>query len=274
MTTSHTTKTTHSTWTGMVAIEDTALAVTDTGGSGVPIVYLNGAYADQRHWQKVIDGLGRDYRHISFDERARGKSKRSADYTFDAGMRDIDAVLRARDIQQPVVLVGWSYGALLAVRWAAQHPNEVLGVVGVDGPFPAGWTDEAHHEQIRKLFNRLRWFIPILRRMGMAARMTAKEHADVAIEAHMLHASLGSTLEHIAVPVHYVIASGAHTGDDNNEMDKGRATLNPLLDRNPHLVVSAKVASNHEKVLKKDSPAVVKAIREVLAITKSKVRQG
>jgi hypothetical protein len=32
----------------MVPVDDTALAVTDTGGSGVPVVYLNGAYASRR----------------------------------------------------------------------------------------------------------------------------------------------------------------------------------------------------------------------------------
>jgi hypothetical protein len=29
-------------WTGMVPADDTALAVTDTGGPGIPVVYLNG----------------------------------------------------------------------------------------------------------------------------------------------------------------------------------------------------------------------------------------
>ncbi len=36
---------TDSTWTGMVAIGDTALAVTDTGGPGIPVLYVNGHVA-------------------------------------------------------------------------------------------------------------------------------------------------------------------------------------------------------------------------------------
>jgi hypothetical protein len=31
----------NSKWTGMVPADDTALAVTDTGGPGIPVVYLN-----------------------------------------------------------------------------------------------------------------------------------------------------------------------------------------------------------------------------------------
>jgi pimeloyl-ACP methyl ester carboxylesterase len=78
-----------STWTGMVPVDDTALYVRDTGGPGHPMVYLNGAYADQSHWRRVIADLGSDYRHITYDERARGKSKRSADYSFEGAVRDL-----------------------------------------------------------------------------------------------------------------------------------------------------------------------------------------
>jgi pimeloyl-ACP methyl ester carboxylesterase len=43
-------------WTGMVPVDDIALYVTETGGRGRPVVYLNGAYADQSHWRRVITG--------------------------------------------------------------------------------------------------------------------------------------------------------------------------------------------------------------------------
>ncbi|MGJ6968503.1 alpha/beta fold hydrolase [Streptosporangium sp. G11] len=74
-----------STRTGMVPVDDSALYVRDTGGPGHLVVYLNGAYADQSHWRRVIADLGSDYRHLTCDERARGKSKRSADYSFEGG---------------------------------------------------------------------------------------------------------------------------------------------------------------------------------------------
>ena len=35
-----------SAWTGLLPVDDTALFVSDTGGSGPAVVYLNGAYAD------------------------------------------------------------------------------------------------------------------------------------------------------------------------------------------------------------------------------------
>lgn len=81
----------NTTWTGMVAVDDTALAVTDTGGPGIPVVYLNGQFAIQWNWRRVIAELGTGWRHITYDERARGKSRRSADYSFEVGVRDVDA---------------------------------------------------------------------------------------------------------------------------------------------------------------------------------------
>ena len=41
-------------WTGLLPVDDTALAVADTGGSGVPVVYLNGQFATQGYWRRVV----------------------------------------------------------------------------------------------------------------------------------------------------------------------------------------------------------------------------
>jgi pimeloyl-ACP methyl ester carboxylesterase len=253
-----------SAWTGMVPVEDTALAVTDTRGPGRCVVYLNGAYADQSHWRRVIAELGSDYRHITYDERARGKSKRSADYSFEACIRDVDAVLDARGVERPL-LVGWSYGGILAWHWADRNPDRVLGVVCVDA-FPVGLTGEAGHARIRKLFRRMRWLFPIASRLGLAARMSADQHADVNIELNEIAAASVPVLDRLACPVRFVVATGAHLGAGQEEMEQARAALDPVLARNPNLRVSASVASNHSKILRKDFRAVANTVRE-LAVT-------
>lgn len=121
--TKNSTASTNSEWTGMVPVDDTALAVTDTGGPGIPVLYLNGQFATQGYWRRVIAELGTGWRHITYDERARGtKSKRSADYSFEAAVRDVDAVLAARGVDRALV-VGWSYGAFVGAHWAAGIRN-------------------------------------------------------------------------------------------------------------------------------------------------------
>ncbi len=253
-----------SAWTGMVPVDDTALAVTDTGGPGRAVVYLNGSYADQSHWRRVIAELSSTYRHITYDERARGKSKRSADYSFEACIRDLDAVLKARGLDRPI-LVGWSYGAYLAVHWADRQPDRVGGVVCVDGALPYGLTGEASRERIRKLFRRMRLLLPLASRLGLAARMAADQHAEINIEINEIAAASAPVLERVTCPVRYILATGDHLGADQGEMAQVRATLDPVLARNPNLRVSARVASNHSKILSKDFRAVADAVRELAA---------
>ena len=254
-------------WTGMVPIDDTALYLRDSGGPGVPVVYLNGAYADQSHWRRVIADLGDGYRHITYDERARGRSKRSADYSFEASIRDLNAVLAVRGVDRPL-LVGWSYGGILAWHWADRNPDRVLGVVTVDA-FPAGLTGEVGRARIRKLFGQMRLYMPLARALRLTARMTTDEHIGVNIDANEIGDASGPLIERLACPVRFVLATGDSLGTKGGEMDQGRTVLDPILARNPNVRISAKVASNHTGILRKDFRAVADAVRELAAIATS-----
>ena len=245
-------------WTSLVPVDDTALAVNDTRG------YLNGSYADHRPGRPVIAELGAGWRHITYDERARGRSKRSADYSFEACVRDVDAVLEATEVDRPL-LVGWSYGAALAAHWADRNPDRVLGVVSVDGAVPYGLTGEAGRARIRRLFRRMRWLLPLVRPLGMAARMSADQHAEINIEINEISAAIEPVLDRLTCPVRYVLATGGNLGGGEEEMERMRASLDPVLARNPNLRVSATVASNHSHILRKDFRAVAEAVRETAA---------
>ncbi|AIR96278.1 alpha/beta fold hydrolase [Streptomyces glaucescens] len=265
--TQHSTSSTGTTWTGMVPVDDTALAVTDTGGDGVPVVYLNGQFATQGYWRRTIAELGPRWRHITYDERARGRrSGRSADYSFEAAVRDVDAVLAARGVDRALV-VGWSYGAVVAAHWAGRNPERALGAVLVDGAFPYDWLDEAMEERIRKLFRRMNWFLPLLRPTGLAPRMTAAQMADSNIELGRLSraSELGPVLADMTVPVRYVVASGTSLGSRSGEQERIRTSLEAVTTRNP-LIRSVKVASNHGAILKKDFRAIAGSVREVAAL--------
>lgn len=253
-------------WTGMLPVEDTALAVTDTGGAGLPVLYLNGQFATRGYWRRVLTELGPEYRHITFDERARGKSKRSADYSFAAALRDVDAVLAARGVERALV-VGWSYGATVAAHWAARNPTRAVGAVLVDGAQPYDWLDEAMELRIRKLFKRMGWFLPLLRPTGLAPRMSAAQQAESNIELGKLSraAEFGPVLDGIVVPTRYVVASGTSFGSKGDEQERIRTSLDGVVARNPHIGISAKVASNHGAILNKDFAAVAAAVREVAA---------
>ncbi len=269
--TKNNTSSTNSKWTGMVPVDDTALAVTDTGGPGIPVIYLNGQFATQGYWRRVIAELGTGWRHITYDERARGKSKRSADYSFVTAVQDVDAILAARDVDR-ALLVGWSYGAVVGAHWASRNPARALGAVLVDGAYPYDWLDEAMEQRIRKLFRRMSWFTPLLRPTGLTPRMTAGQQADSNIELGRLsrERELGPVLDNISVPVRYVVASGTSLGSRGDEQERIRTSLDAVTARNPNIEISAKVASNHGAILKKDFPAIAEAVREVAALDRGR----
>jgi pimeloyl-ACP methyl ester carboxylesterase len=223
----------HSAWTGMVPVDDTALAVTDTGGSGRPVVYLNGSYADRTPWRRVIADLGSDFRHITYDERARGKSKPSADYSFEACVRDLDAVLRTRGIERPI-LVGWSYGALIAVHWAP--PAEPA--VPDRPPARSGRADErrpACRDQPRSQ-RVVRICCP---RTGPRPRERTGQVRD----------------RHRRQP-------GRRREDDGTAARQPRPGLRPQ----PEHLHQEEVLSNHSKILRNDFRAVADAVRELAAM--------
>ncbi|WP_225000428.1 alpha/beta fold hydrolase [Cesiribacter sp. SM1] len=246
-------------WSGFIPVEDTKLFTKDTGGSGQAIIYLNGSYANQKHWKKVVKELGSNYRHILYDERARGNSKKSKDYSFDACLRDLTAIIEHRHIEKPI-LVGWSYGAILAVHWAKRYPKGASGIVAVDSAVPYGLTGDESKARIYKLFNRIKWILPFIAPFGLAARMTAKQHAEINIEINEISAKLEPILLTIGIPVRYLLASGASRGGEEHEFKAMRESLTPLLTKNLNLKVDVQVESNHEKILSKDYIAIANSI--------------
>jgi pimeloyl-ACP methyl ester carboxylesterase len=199
--------------------------------------------------------------------RARGKSKRSADYSFETNVRDVDAVLAARGVDR-ALLVGWSYGAFVAAHWASRNPARTVGAILVEGAQPYDWLTEAIEQRIRKLFRRMSWLLPLLRPTGLTPRMTAEQIANSNIEVGEIarERELGPVLDNITVPTRYVVASGSSLGSKGDEQEQVRASLTQVVERNPNIKISAKVPSNHGSILRKDFRAVADAVREVATL--------
>jgi hypothetical protein len=89
--------------------------------------------------------------------------------------------------------------------------------------------------------------------------------ADSNIELGVLsrESELGPVLDGLVVPTRYVVASGSSLGSRGDEQEVLRKSLDQVTARNPNIKVSAKVASNHGALLRKDAPAIAAAVREV-----------
>src|SRR6266496_1190570 len=144
---------------------DTQLYAVDTPGGTPPLLFLNGGFGTLKNWDRVIQRLAGKYRAVRFDARARGKAGTSADYSVQGAVDDIGRVIEATGIERPI-LVGWSHGGTIAVRYAAQHPEQVAGLVLIDGVYPIAMFDEAGKEKVRAQFRRLGWIMRILAALG------------------------------------------------------------------------------------------------------------
>lgn len=105
----------------------------DWGGSGTELVLLHGLSSSCRIWDLTAPLLARDFRVVAVDQRGHGLTDRpDSDYTFDEVCGDLQALLAALGLVRPV-LAGHSWGAGVALQFAADQPERLRGLVLVDG---------------------------------------------------------------------------------------------------------------------------------------------
>jgi pimeloyl-ACP methyl ester carboxylesterase len=246
-----------------IPVADTQIHVVDTPGGGPALLFLSGGFGTVRNWDRVLERLGGRYRTVRFDARARGRSGRSADYSLQGAVDDVGAVSAATGLERPIV-VGWSQGATIAVRYAAQRPDRVGGLVLVDGAFPVAMFDEAGKEKVRAQFRRLGWIMRILAAFGRSARMAPAEAAQVVIEMDAVNGGLGPDLAALQIPTVYVVGTGAHSGATEEEMRTVRSYAAKAVASNERIAVFATAPVNHVQILRGAPDIVAAAIEDVV----------
>jgi len=110
-----------------------ALSVRDHEGGEPAILGLHGLASNARWWDLVAARLAPAHRVIAVDLPGHGRSDRpDTGYDFETVCRDLDGLLAALH-PDPVVVVGHSWGATVALTFAVNHPDMALGVVCIDG---------------------------------------------------------------------------------------------------------------------------------------------
>lgn len=111
----------------------------DAAGGSRDAVLLHGLSSSAYYWSRVashLDGM----RLVALDQRAHGLTGREPHapslpdgLAMDELIEDVAAVIRIRQLHRPVV-VGHSWGATIALEFAARRPADVSGLVFIDGP--------------------------------------------------------------------------------------------------------------------------------------------
>jgi pimeloyl-ACP methyl ester carboxylesterase len=117
-----------------VAIGDRRSLYMECVGSGSPTVVLEAGFgADTLSWQDVQPEVGRGTRTCAYDRAGTGNS------VAPPGVRDardeiadLRRLLASARVEPPYVLVGHSYGGVLARVFAHLYPSETAGLVLID----------------------------------------------------------------------------------------------------------------------------------------------
>ena len=155
-----------------------------SAGTGTPIVLLSGGPGlSIEYMLPVAQFLPSGYRSIAFEQRGTGRSRSQpfdpATLTLHTVVEDLEA-LRVRLQQDRLILLGHSWGGMLAMAYAAAHPDRVerLILVGSGGP-----TLEFQQRFGDNIEARLRPEDVELRRHWLAAAANGVDAAKVSIEA-------------------------------------------------------------------------------------------
>lgn len=80
-----------------------------------------------RHWTAFLSG---HFRYVRYDERGCGMSDWDVgDGSLERRVRDLETVIEAAGITEPVVLLGISHGAAVSLAYAIEHPERVARIV-------------------------------------------------------------------------------------------------------------------------------------------------
>jgi pimeloyl-ACP methyl ester carboxylesterase len=130
----------------------------EEAGDGIPLLCLHTAGADSRQYRHLLNdpAVTSRYRVIAFDMPYHGRTNppdgwwlRTFLLNTHAYVSIIRAVWKALDLSRPVVL-GCSMGGAIVLKLAADYPQELRGIVGLESSAyaPGRFNDYLHHPAV------------------------------------------------------------------------------------------------------------------------------
>lgn len=120
----------------LIDVDGVKVHYTDTGGPGDAIVLIHGNASLVQDFEVagLVSRLAATHRVISFDRPGYGYSERPSDreWTAEAQAELLATAARKIGVVRPVV-VGHSWGTLVAMAWALAHPGEVKALALLAG---------------------------------------------------------------------------------------------------------------------------------------------
>ncbi|MFR8233719.1 MAG: alpha/beta fold hydrolase [Clostridia bacterium] len=98
-------------------------------GKGIPFVLLHGNGESGDYFKNQIDYFSKDFRMIAIDTRGHGKSPRgNAPFTMNQFVEDLSNLLKKLEVSK-VILLGFSDGANIAMKFTIKYPEKVKALI-------------------------------------------------------------------------------------------------------------------------------------------------
>ncbi len=205
-------------------------------GKRDPVFCIHALTANCRSWDTFAGLLTPRHTVMALDLRGRGRSEKpSSGYDIDHHCRDIESVLSTLQVQS-YALMGHSLGAVIALAYAAKHPEQVKRIVLIDG---AGRLSE---DQKKKVISAIQ---PSLERLGRifpsfeAYRESLQESPNMQPWSDAMDTYFRYDLEEVEGGVRSRIQLSAIEEELRNLQDFDLEGLYPLV-RCPVLILRAK----------------------------------
>ena len=134
-----------------VYVNNTVLRYMEQGTCS-PVLFLHGSLQDGRIWERQRSAVAGKHRYIALTMRYFGTAPwpdNGENFSPATHIADIAAFIRQLNAG-PVVVVGWSSGAVTALGLALQHPELVRGVFVNEPPAYSAITDAAQQQTVRQ----------------------------------------------------------------------------------------------------------------------------
>ncbi|MFG5381735.1 alpha/beta fold hydrolase [Yoonia sp. R2-816] len=145
-------------------------------GDGHPVLFVHGAASDHRTWSPVVKALGDRFRCVAPTLRWFGKhSWREDGPSFSEAAHAVDLVSILTTINAgPAYVVGWSYGANVALRVVAARPDLVSGVLIYEPSAP--WLAPSPDDAAMLNEDALEVFAPVMAALSAGDTKRSVEH--------------------------------------------------------------------------------------------------
>jgi len=118
-----------------IDVNGAALEIGDKG-EGEPLLLVHGSASDYRNWENQMEPFSAEFRTIAYSRRYHWPNEKiPADkkYLMDEQVEDLRALIHVLDLA-PVHLVGWSFGAFLALMAVIREPSVARSLVLAEPP--------------------------------------------------------------------------------------------------------------------------------------------